>query len=38
MPMGAGGQGRSDYEHGTWLTEDRDIWNDEDEVTPPVIG
>ena len=38
MPMGPGGQGRSEYEHSTWLTEDRDIWNDENEVTPPVIG
>jgi len=36
-PMGLG-QGRSDDEHSTWLTEDRDIWDDEHEVTPPVIG
>jgi uncharacterized protein YukE len=37
-PVGPGPKGRSDYEHSTWLTEDRDIWNDESEVTPPVIG
>jgi uncharacterized protein YukE len=37
MPMGAGGQGGEEREHSTWLTEDRDVWKDDDKVTPPVI-
>ncbi len=38
MPMGAGGQGGNDErEHITWLTEDRDVWNGDEDVTPPVI-
>jgi uncharacterized protein YukE len=37
MPMGAGGQGGNEREHTTWLTEDRDVWNGDGEVTPPVI-
>jgi hypothetical protein len=37
MPVGGAGQG-SEREHSTWLTEDRDVWNGGDEVTPPVIS
>lgn len=38
MPTGAGGQGGSERERGTWLTEDRDVWGDAADVTPPVIS
>jgi hypothetical protein len=39
MPMGsgAGGQGDKERERDTWLDEDADVWNDDDEATPPVI-
>jgi uncharacterized protein YukE len=39
MPMGsgAGGQGEKEHERGTWLAEDGNVWNDDDEATPPVI-
>lgn len=41
MPMGgAGGGGGSDQnrERETWLSEDGDVWDDGDDVAPPVIG
>ena len=40
MPTtGGGGAGsEQDRERETWLTEDEDVWNDEGDVAPPVIG
>jgi len=39
MPMaGGGGRGERDHDRATWRTGDRDIWGEQDDVTPPVIG
>jgi hypothetical protein len=39
-PMGGGGHGKEEEERErtTWLTEDEDIWTDDGDVAPPVIG
>jgi uncharacterized protein YukE len=41
MPMGGGANGGSDeqeLERSTWLVEDDDVWQDHEDVPPPVIG
>ena len=39
MPMARGhGQGEKERERSTRLTEDEDIWGDDGDATPPLIG
>ena len=38
MPMGGHGQGEKERERSTWLTEDDDIWGDDGDAAPPLIG
>lgn len=39
MPMMPGhGQGEKERERSTWLTEDEDVWGNDGDATPPLIG
>ncbi|MFF5212408.1 hypothetical protein [Streptosporangium sp. NPDC000396] len=42
MPMtpmgGAGGEGDKDRERSTWISQEEDVWGDDGDVAPPVIG
>jgi hypothetical protein len=38
MGGAAGGEGEEERERSTWLTEDEDVWGNDGDAAPPVIG